>query len=48
MEEIEAKRKANMKGQVANLGVDSSKKGMGIVLVIVAVIVVGTVIVILH
>ena len=48
MEEIEAKSKANMKGQVANLGVDSSKKGMGIVLVIVAVIVVGTVIVILH
>lgn len=48
MEEIEAKKKANRKGQVASSGVDSSKKGMGIVLVIVAVIVVGTVIVILH
>lgn len=48
MEEIEAKKKANRKGQVASSGVDSSKKGMGIVLVIVAVIVVGTVIGILH
>lgn len=45
---IEAKQNENLTGKVVSSDIDSSKKGMGIVFVIVAVIVLGAVIIILR